>query len=38
MQIIEKDKKVVCTTTVDYPPAVVKQLKAAGYKVKEVRK
>lgn len=32
-----KDKKVMCTTTVNYPPAVVKAMKAAGYRVKEVK-
>lgn len=35
-QIITKDKKVVCTTTVPYPPATIRELKKAGYKVKEV--
>ena len=35
-QIISKDGKVVCTTTVPYPNAVVKELKKAGYKIKEV--
>lgn len=37
-QIITKDNKVYCTTTVPYPPQVIKQMKAAGYKVKEVEK
>lgn len=36
-QIITKDKVVKCTTTVPYPPKVIKELKAAGYKVKEVK-
>lgn len=35
MQIISKDKKVVCVTTINYPPAIVKAMKQAGYKVKE---
>ena len=35
-QTITKDKKVVCTTTVPYPPAVIREMKKAGYKVKEV--
>lgn len=37
-QIISKDGKVVCTTTTPYPPAVVREMKKAGYKVKEVEK
>ncbi len=36
-QIITKDKRVVCVTTVPYPAAVVKEMKKAGYKVTEVR-
>ena len=35
-QIITKDKRVVCVTTVPYPAAVVKEMKKAGYKVTEV--
>lgn len=35
-QIISKDKKIICTTTVPYPPAVIKEMKKAGYKVKEI--
>ena len=35
-QIIIKDGKVVCTTTVPYSNAVIKEMKKAGYKVKEV--
>lgn len=34
-QIITKNKKVICTTTVPYPPAIIRQLKKAGYKIKE---
>ena len=34
-QVISKDGKVLCTTTVPYPKETVKQMKAAGYKVKE---
>lgn len=36
MQIISKDKKVKCVTTVHYPPDVIRQMKKAGFKVKEV--
>lgn len=32
-QIISKDGKVVCVTTVPYNKETVKQLKQAGYKV-----
>lgn len=35
-QVISKNGKVLCTTTVPYPKEVIKQIKAAGYKVKEV--
>lgn len=35
-QIISKDGKVVCTTTIPYPAKVIKEMKKAGYKVKEV--
>lgn len=34
-QIISKDGKVFCITTIPYPPEVIKQMKKAGYKVKE---
>lgn len=34
-QIISKDKRVVCVTTVPYSQEVIKQMKKAGYKVKE---
>lgn len=34
--IITKDGKVFCVTSVPYPAEVVKQMKKAGYKVKEV--
>lgn len=34
-QVISKDGRVVCETTVPYPPKTIKQMKAAGYKVKE---
>lgn len=33
-QVISKDGKVVCTTTVPYDTRTVKQIKAAGFKVK----
>ena len=36
-QIITKDKRVVCVTTVPYTPAVIKEMKKAGYKVTEVK-
>lgn len=32
-QIISKNGKVYCTTTVPYPKEVVRQMKQAGYKV-----
>ena len=34
-QVISKDGVVYCTTTVPYPKETIKQMKAAGYKVKE---
>jgi hypothetical protein len=36
-QIIKKNGVVFCTTTVPYPPEVIKHMKASGYKVKEVK-
>lgn len=33
-QIISKDKRVVCTTTVPYSKETIKAMKDAGYKVK----
>lgn len=35
-QIISRDKKVYCTTTVPYSKETIKQLKSAGFKVKEI--
>lgn len=35
-QIISKGKRVVCTTTEPYPKEIIKAMKEAGYKVKEV--
>lgn len=35
-QIITKDKKVYCTTSVPYSKEEVKSMKQGGYKVKEV--
>lgn len=35
-QLIIKDKKVMCRTTVPYPPDIIKAMKKAGYKIKEV--
>ena len=37
IQKIIKDGKVECVTTVPYPPEVIKQMKKAGYKVKECK-
>ena len=37
MQIITKDKRVVCKTTVPYPPDILRAMKKAGYKVKEIK-
>lgn len=34
-QIITKAGKVYCITTVPYPPEVVKQIKKAGFRVRE---
>ena len=34
-QIISKDNKVFCVTTIPYPPEIIKSMKKAGYKVKE---
>lgn len=36
IQIITKDNKVVCKTTVPYPPQTIRELKKAGYKVREI--
>lgn len=36
-QIIMKNKRVLCVTTVPYPTSIVKEMKKAGYKVTEVR-
>lgn len=35
IQTIIKDGKVYCVTSVPYPPEVIRQMKKAGYKVKE---
>ena len=35
-QIISKDGQVVCTTTVPYSVEIIRQMKKAGYKVKEI--
>ena len=37
-QVIIRDGKVLCTTTVPYSDKIVKQMKKAGYKVKEIEK
>ena len=36
-QIITKDKRVVCVTTVPYLAAVVKDMKKAGYRATEIK-
>ena len=35
-QVIIKDGVFKCTTTVPYPTEVIKQMKKAGYKIKEL--
>lgn len=35
-QIISKDKVVKCVTKISYPPSIIREMKKAGYKVKEV--
>lgn len=35
-QIVTKDGAVYCETTAPYPPEIIKSMKQAGYKVKEV--
>lgn len=35
-QVISKNGVVFCTTTAPYPKETIKQMKGAGYKVKEV--
>lgn len=34
-QIITRNGKVLCTTTVPYPKEIIKKMKDAGHKVKE---
>ena len=34
-QIITKDNRVVCKTTVPYPPQIIRDMKKAGYKIQE---
>ena len=36
LQIITKDNKIVCKTTVPYPPQTIREMKKAGYKVREI--
>ena len=36
-QIISKDGKVLCETSVPYPANVIKEMKKAGYKIKEIK-
>lgn len=36
-QIISKDGKVYCVTSIPYPPEIIKEMKKGGYKVKEVK-
>ncbi len=35
-QIITKDGVAVCVTTIPYPANTIKEMKKAGYKVKDV--
>lgn len=35
-QVITRDNRVMMITTVDYPAAIVKDMKKAGYKVIEI--
>lgn len=37
-QIISKDGKIKCVTEVPYPKAIIKDMKKAGYKIKEIEK
>lgn len=32
-QIISRDGVVICTTTVPYPPHIIRDMKKAGYKI-----
>lgn len=36
IQIITKNNKILCQTTVPYPPQTIRDMKRAGYKVKEL--
>lgn len=36
-QIIMRDGVVICVTTVPYPPEIIRDMKKAGYKIKEVK-
>lgn len=36
IQIISKDNRVVCRTTVPYPPHIIREMKKGGYKVREI--
>ena len=36
-QIISKNGRVYCETTVPYPKETIKAMKAAGYTVKEIK-
>lgn len=36
IQIISKNNKILCQTTVPYPPQTIREMKRAGYKIKEV--
>ena len=37
MQTVTKNGKVYCQTSVDYTPETVRQMKKAGYRVKETK-
>lgn len=36
IQIITKNNKILCQTTVPYPPQIIREMKKAGYKIKEL--
>ena len=36
-QVISKDGAVVCVTTVPYADEVIKDMKKAGYKIKQIK-
>lgn len=38
IQIISKDGRIVCVTTIPYPASTIKDMKKAGYKVNNAEK